>query len=176
MKNLLYPNKGVLILFSIVSLLTLILIVWDLSFTWEFVFGVNFYIILLLIIISILAIISILIDKYKGFKTKKYFIISLIQLLIIWSIAEPVREFQIESSKKKGFKLIKLIESYKKRNNTYPKSLDELENIIAPKITNIGTTYNYKLENNEEYQIGFKSYYGYYFNYDKKNNDWFSKD
>ncbi|WP_324024574.1 hypothetical protein QSV08_15315 [Maribacter sp. BPC-D8] len=179
MKNILNPTKKILILFGILSMVLLTLYVWNYSFAWEFVFGVTHYIVLLLIVLIIGILISSYIDKKNKTKLKYYFIISLIQLLIIWSVANPIREWQVENAKKQGFQIVKLIDKYKLENKENPKSLIELEkeqNVDIPKRTKIGTKYAYKVYENGSYGLSFKSYYGYDFNYDKDSKKWISAD
>jgi len=153
--------------------------VWWFSFAWEFVFGVNQYLIFLLILLFIGFVISVLIDKKYKTNLKTYYIISIVQLLFIWLIATPVREWQIKSSKDEGIQIAEQVESYKDKNDVYPISLAELENETnsnIPKRTIIGTKYIYELNENGNYYIRFKSYYGYDFHYDKVKKEWLTTD
>ncbi|RZS93589.1 hypothetical protein [Aquimarina brevivitae] len=179
MKNILYPKRKTLIIFGVLSMIILTFYVWNYSFAWEFVFGVTYYIVFILIALIIGILISIFIDKKHKSKLKYYFIISLIQLLIIWLVSTPIREWQIENSKEKGTQIIELIDKYKLQNGKYPKSLAELEkksNLDIPERTKIGTKYLYQVYENGNYSLSFKSYYGYDLNYDKLNKEWYVTD
>jgi len=179
LKNISDPKKFTLVLFGILSFLFLVLYVWNFSFVWEFGFGLFFCLTFLLIVLLIGLVISILIDIKQSTKFKYYFIISIIQLLFIWLVSNPIREWQIENSKHNGVAIVEIVEAYKERNGSYPKSLTELENeanVDLPERTSIGTKYNYKLYENENYSIGFKSYYGYDYHYNKVEKEWYSAD
>ena len=179
MRNISHPKKFTLVLFGILSFLFLALYVWNFSFVWEFGFGLVLYLIFLLIVLIIGLVISIFIDIKQSTKFKYYFIISIIQLLFIWLVSNPIREWQIENSKHNGVGIVELVDAYKEKNGTYPKSLTELENetnVDLPKRTSIGTKYIYKLYENGNYSIGFKSYYGYDYHYNKVKKEWYSTD
>ncbi|WBX70346.1 hypothetical protein [Tenacibaculum retecalamus] len=179
MERILHPNKNTLIIFSLLSFVILTLYVWNFSFTWEFVFSVVFYIILLLAILFIGIFISAKIDKKKKSKLKYYFIISFTQLLIIWLLSIPIRNWQIEYSKENGMNIVELVEEYKMNYGNYPKSLSEIEQKMKseiPKWTALGTKYSYELFINGNYSIGFKSYYGYDLHYENLNKEWIATD
>ncbi|TXD80917.1 hypothetical protein ESY86_19740 [Subsaximicrobium wynnwilliamsii] len=179
MNRILQPKIITIILFSLLSFVILTLYVWHFSFTWEFVFGVVFYIIFLLAILLIGILISMKIDSKKKSKLKYYFIISFIQLLIIWLLSIPVSNWQIKYSKENGMNIVELVEKYKISYGTYPKSLSEIEqktNSNIPKWTALGTKYNYEFFDNGNFSVGFKSYYGYDLYYDKRNKKWTSYD
>lgn len=155
------------------------LYVWNFSFISEFGIGLFFYLIFLFIVLLIGLVISIFIDIKQSTKVKYYFIITIIQLLFIWLISNPIREWQIENSKHNGVAIIEIVEAYKERNGSYPKSLIELENeanIDLPIRTSIGTRYNYELYENDNYSLRFKSYYGYDYHYNKVKKEWYSAD
>ncbi|MEP2278835.1 hypothetical protein [Maribacter sp.] len=179
MKNILRPQQTTLVLFGILSFLFLVLYVWHFSFAWEFGFGLIPHLVFLLIVLLIGFVLAVAFDAKQSTKFRFYFIISIIQLLFIWLISNPIREWQIENSKDNGVKIVELIDNYAEKNGTYPKSLIELENVTIidfPKRTSIGTKYIYELLENENYSIGFKSYYGYNYYYDKDNKKWHSTD
>ena len=166
-----------MILFSILSFVILTLYVSH--FSWEFVFSVVFYIIFLLSILFIGIHISIKIDKKKKSKLRFYFIISFTQLLIIWSLSIPIRNWQIEYSKENGMSIVNLVAKYKMDYGIYPKSLSEIEqkmNSDIPKWTALGTKYSYEVFKNGNYSIGFKSYYGYDLHYENMNKEWIATD
>ncbi|WP_282074096.1 hypothetical protein [Polaribacter atrinae] len=179
MERILNPSKKNLIIFSLLSFVVLTLYVWNYSFTWEFVFSVAFYIIFLLVILFIGIFISARIDKKKNSKLKYYFIISFTQLLIIWLISIPTRNWQIEYSKENGMNIVELVEKYKMNYGNYPKSLSEIEQKMksdVPKWTALGTKYTYDIFINGNYSIGFKSYYGYDLHYENLNKEWIATD
>ncbi|MBF04386.1 MAG: hypothetical protein CMP76_13955 [Flavobacterium sp.] len=141
--------------------------------------SIVFYIILLSSILLIGIFISAKIDKKKKSKLRYYFIISFTQLIIIWLISNPIRKWQIEYSKENGINLVELVEKYKMNYGNYPKSLSEIKeksNLDIPSWTALGTKYSYELFENGNYSIGFKSYYGYNFYYDKLNKKWNADD
>ncbi len=179
MKNISQPKKITLVLFGILSFLFIVLYVWNFSFAWEFGFGLILHLILLLIVLVIGLVIAVAIDAKQSTKFKNYFIILIIQLIFIWLVSNPIRVWQIENSKDNGLKIVELIDAYRDKNDAYPKTLTELENemnVDLPKRTVIGTKYIYKLYENENYSIGFKSYYGYDFHYNKEKKEWYSTD
>ncbi|UOX33945.1 hypothetical protein LXD69_00165 [Flavobacterium sediminilitoris] len=105
--------------------------------------------------------------------------ISFTQLLIIWLLSIPVRNWQIEYSKEKGIDIVELVEKYKMNYGDYPKSLSEIDQKMksdVPKWTALGTKYSYKFFENGNYSIGFKSYYGYNLQYNKLNKEWIAYD
>jgi hypothetical protein len=179
LKIISHPKKSTLIIFGILSMIILTLYVWNSSFAWEFAFGVTHYIVFLMIILIIGVFSSVYIDKKHKTELKYYFIIPLSQLLIIWALSTPIRDWQIKKSKENGVKITELIDSYKLQNGKYPKSLFELEeklNLNIPKRTKIGTKFLYKVYEDGSYSFGFKSYYGYNLNYNTLNKKWYITD
>jgi hypothetical protein len=172
---LLKPTKGILIIYSGLSLLFILAYNFYYSFQWQFVFGIGEYMSGLLILILIALYISTKIDLKYNIQLKGYFKISLMQLVFVWIISKPIRTWQIDSSKEKGREIIDILESYKSSYSTYPESLDELD-LDIPRRTNIGTRYWYEKIDNQQYELKFASYYGYWLSYVNDSGEWFYLD
>ncbi|MCW3788928.1 hypothetical protein [Plebeiibacterium sediminum] len=173
--NIINPNLITLILYGLLSLVCLVTYVWWFSFVWEFIFSVTHYIIGLLVTLGIGLNISYTIDKKHGTKLKRYILVSLAQLIIIWTVANPIRTWQIESSKNKARLIIESLETYKMQYDNYPTSLAELGNklnLVLPNRTNIGTKYLYTMYSNKNYSLAFTSYYGYMASYNNEQGEW----
>ena len=179
MKYLLKPNGIVLTIYGIISFVCLLFFFWKISFIWGFLIDISEILISLLIIIIFALATSIMADiKYKC-KTKKYFIISLIQLLVVWIASDPVRSWQIDSSLEKSHSIINALDEYKAKFDCYPESLDVLEdelNVDLPARTNLGTKYLYEQNGTGDYRLKFYSYYGYTAFYNIKGDKWLFKD
>ncbi len=173
--NILNPNLTVMILYGLVSFVFLTAYVWRFSFVWEFLFSVTHYIIGLLAILAFGLNFTYKMDKKHGAKLKRYVWISIMQLIIIWVVSNPIRTWQIESSKNKAGQIIESLETYKMQNDSYPASLAELDNKLnldLPKRTNIGTKYLYTPYSDENYSLAFTSYYGYMASYYNEQGEW----
>jgi hypothetical protein len=173
--SILKPGKIILMLYGVLSLVFIILYVYRFSFVWEFLLGVTFYVIGLLVAILIGLVIAVKADKKFNWRLKQYAIISLIQLLVVWSIANPIRTRQINSSFEKARLIIDPLNTYKKQFGIYPKTLEELQQTLKlqiPSRTNIGTRYWYESDNGQDYRLWFHSYYGYSAFYNNEKNKW----
>ncbi|MFL5730637.1 MAG: hypothetical protein ACJ75J_14210 [Cytophagaceae bacterium] len=169
------PRLTILTIFAIVSFINIAAYVWWFSFVWEFVFGVKHYIIVLLILIIIGLSISIIIDKKFNSRLKKYLIVALVELLFIWSIANPIRTWQINASFTRAKDINESLKKFKTQFGTYPTSLTVLEEKLEldlPKWTYLGTVYEYEQDGNNNYWLRFRSYYGYTASYNKDVDDW----
>jgi hypothetical protein len=177
--RILQPNKLLLFVFGLGSLVILLFFTWIISFLWEFTFSSNFLMICLMIILLLGLLLAYALDKKFSWQTKSYFIISIIELSIIGLIANPLRTWQIDSSIEKAQLIINPLEEYKLKYGFYPNSLSEVENAfqqMMPTRTNIGTRYNYKTVDGESFRLWFQSYYGYKAYYSMENNQWIFTD
>ena len=173
------PNRITLTIYGVFSLMCLTVYVWHFSFIWEFVFSVTHYIVGLLIVMFLGLILTVKIDNKFKMYLKRYFIISIVQLLIIWIVSNPIRNWQINSSIDNARLIINPLDSYKQLFNNYPKSITELKNVLnqdLPERTNIGTFYLYELLNEKDYRLSFQSYYGYIAYYNKEKDEWIFMD
>ena len=173
--SILKPNKALLVLYGVLSFLCLIIYVWKCSFVWEYFFSVTFYIVGLLVTMIIGLGIARLLDEKFNWSSKRYFVVSILQLLVILTISNPVRTWQINNSMEKAQFIIEPLENYKKEFGTYPSTLTELEKNLNQKIpirTNIGTKYSYEIGVEQDYTLWFVSYYGYMAYYNKEQNKW----
>tara|TARA_B110001450_G_scaffold159045_1_gene148367 strand:+ start:664 stop:1215 length:552 start_codon:yes stop_codon:yes gene_type:complete len=178
-ERILKPNFVILLLYGLISLVCLTAYIWRFSFVWEFVFSVTHYIIGLLIVIVIGLVFARVIDKKFNLRLKKYFLVSIIQLLIIWTISNPIRTWQIESSLEKARLIIEPLKTYKEQFGIYPQSLVKLGKTLEqdiPTRTNIGTRYWYEVDNEQDYRLWFVSYYGYTAYYNNEKDDWIITD
>jgi len=172
---MLKPNSKILTIYGLLSLVFLTVFVWRLSFIWEFVFSVTHYVVGLLIALILGLVIARLLDKKLDWQLKRYFVVSIIQLLIIWTVSNPIRTWQIDSSLKEAQFIIEPLEAYKKQNGTYPTTLTEARQKLDKDIpirTNIGTRYQYEIVNEQDYKLWFRSYYGSTANYNKELDKW----
>lgn len=177
--RVLKPDSIILLLYGVLSLFCLTAYIWKFSFVWELIFSVTHFIIGLLVILIIGFVIAKLLDKKFGWQLKKYFLVSIIQLFIIWAISNPIRTWQINSSLEKAQLIIKPLESYKQQFGLYPTTLTELEKTLnknVPTRTNIGTLYEYEIVKEQDYRLWFQSYYGYAAYYNKEKGDWIITD
>lgn len=173
------PNRITLTIYAFFSLIGLTVYVWYFSFIWEFVFSVTHYIVGLLIAMFIGFLLTVKIDNKFKMSIKPYFIISIVQLLTIWVVSNPIRTWQINSSLDKARLIINPLDTYKQQFNTYPRSLTELKNELnhdLPERTNIGTFYSYELLSEKDYRLSFQSYYGYTTYYNKEKDEWIFMD
>ncbi|WP_303278277.1 hypothetical protein [Flavivirga aquimarina] len=95
-------------------------------------------------------------DKKFNWRLKKYFLVSIIQLLIIWVISNPIRTWQIDSSLEKARLIIEPLENYNQQFGTFPATLTELRKKLSKDIpirTNIGTRYWYEVDNKQDYRL-----------------------
>ena len=174
-RQILNPSKNILTLYGVVSLFFLVAYVWNISFVWEYFSSVTFYVIGLLVILLVGLYITFHLDKNFKWKTKQYFKISIIQLVIIWGIANPIRTWQIDSSYTKARLIIEPLKTYKLQYGQYPTTLTELEEKLhqsIPTRTNIGTRYRYELNGGQDYTLHFISYYGYAAYYNNEKDKW----
>lgn len=177
--HILKPNSEILMLYGLFSLTFLTFYVWWFSFGWEFVFSVTHYVFGLFIVLILGFVIANKLDKNKGFKIKRYLLISAVQLILIWLIANPIRTWQIESSLEKANLIIEPLNSYKLKYNSLPITLEELGqklNLEIPTRTNIGTRYLYQIDKEQEYSLSFQSYYGHTAYYNTEHEDWIITD
>jgi hypothetical protein len=173
--KILRPAPITLIIFGIVTFFILLAYVWWYSFTWDFVFGVTFYIAVLAISISVALLAAIFLDRRYGLQVKRYFIVALAELLLIWLAANPVRTIQIEKSFAKGEQLAKSIDKFRNDFGIYPSSLEEIEvklKLDLSKRSYLGTLYEYELAGRDSYSLRFISYYGYTAIYNGKERSW----
>ena len=153
--------------------------VWRFSFAWGFSFSVTHYVVGLLVVLIVGLIIGIIVDSKHDWQLKRYFIVSILQLLFIWAISNPIRSWQIDSSLEKGKLIIDHLETYKVQFGKYPTTLTELGEKInqnIPTRTNIGTRYFYQSNNGKDYILQFQSYYGYTAYYNEDRDDWIITD
>ena len=175
--HILIPRHKILFLYGVFSLLLLTSFVFYFSFSWFI--GIDAYVISLLIALSSATFIASKLDKKHRWKTRMYFRIAIVQLILIWTVSGPIRAWQIESSKAKSELIINSLELYKKDFGVYPNTLEQLKstfNQSLPKRTNLGTKYWYSLIDNQKYQLYFKSYYGYYYQYVCDTGEWIYDD
>jgi hypothetical protein len=176
MKN---PNKIILTIYGVLSLSFIIAIFWIVSFSWTAFISTDVKIAFIFILLLAGLICFSYIDKVSKTKTKKYFIVSLIQFLIIWIFANQVRTWQIETSLKKGNLIIETLEKYKNNFGKYPDTFSQLDkdlNCETPRRTNVGTRFNLNKFELDDYSISFKSYYGYFYFYNSRQKQWFKRD
>lgn len=167
------PKFAILTVFAIISFVNLLAYVWKFSFDW--LFGATPYIVGLGILIFIGLGISILLDKKFDSRMRSFFIIALIELLFIWSIANPIRTWQIKASLAKAKDISDPLRKFKTQFGTYPTSLTDLQEKLKldlPNWTYLGTVYEYEQDGNNNYWLRFQSYYGYTASYDKDKDDW----
>lgn len=165
--------------YGVISLICLTAYIWRFSFVWEYFFSVTHYVVGLLIAMIIGLVIARLVDKKFNWRLKKYFLVSIIQLLIIWGISNPIRTWQIDSSIDKARLIVEPLENYKQQFGVYPTTLTELRKKLkkdVPIRTNIGTRYWYKADNKQDYRLWFHSYYGYTAYYNNEKEDWIITD
>ena len=178
-ERILKPNSLMLSVYGVISLICLTAYIWRFSFVWEYFFSVTHYVVGLLIAMIVGLAIARLVDKKFNWRLKKYFLVSIIQLLIIWGISNPIRTWQIDSSLEKAGQIIEPLENYKEQFGIYPATLTELGNTLGTDIpirTNIGTRYWYELDNNQDFRLWFHSYYGYTAYYNNEKEDWIITD
>ena len=178
-ERILKPNSLFLLLYGVASFVCLTAYIWRFSFVWKFVFSVTHFVVGLLILMVIGLLIARVIDNKFNWRLKKYFLVSLIQLLIIWAISNPIRTWQIESSLEKARLIIEPLQNFKQQFGKYPQSLAELKKIFEhdiPTRTNIGTRYCYEVDNKQDYRLWFVSYYGYTAYYNHEKDDWIITD
>jgi uncharacterized membrane protein len=176
---ILNPDGKTLTIYGILSLVCLTIYIWIFSFVWSFVFSVTFYEVGLLLTLSIGLILTVYTDKKFGLQLKRYFIVSVIQLILLLMVSNPIRTWQIDSSFDKARHIINPILTYKKQFKTYPSSLFELGQTLKQDIpiwTNIGTPYRYELNNNQGFRLSFRSYYGYTAYYNNEQDKWIITD
>ncbi len=174
--KILKPNLYALILFSLFSLFFLTFYIWWFSFTWEFIASIAEFIIALFIVLIIGLRITTFMDKRMNWKLSYYIRIAIIQLLFLWGISNPVRNWQIKKSKNRASIIIENLEKYKQEFNYYPSNLDIINNryeIRLPVRTLLGTRYWYEVkEPKQDSSLSFYSYYGYIAYYNVKNHKW----
>jgi len=172
------PKLTILLIFSLVSLINLTAYVWLFSFDWFFG-STPYYILGLLILIIIGLVVSIFIDKKNNTGLKKYLLIALVELLFIWSIANPIRTWQIRTSLVEAEDISESLRKFKRQFGTYPTTLDDLQEKLKldiPNWTYLGTVYEYEQDGNDNYRLSFRSYYGYTASYVKDEGDWIFND
>lgn len=169
------PTRSLLIVFSVVLFVILTAVVWWFSFSWELVFSVTYYMIWLLILFTIGFIVSLVIDNSFQAQLKKYFVIAVAELLLIWAVSNPIRTWQINASFAQAKAISESLKNFKSRFGTYPASLTELEkklNLDLPDLTYLGTVYKYEQMGINDYRLWFQSYYGYTASYNKDYDNW----
>ena len=173
--KILNPNFLVLLIYGLLSLVILTFFNLNASFGLFYTLYLYSHFIGLFIAIALGLIISFYIDKKGKTLLKRYFIISIIQLVVVWTIAEPFRNWQIERAQLKAEQIIKPLEQYKKKYKSYPETLEKLKeklNIEIPTRTSLGTYYWYEFDNRNSYKLSFYSYYGYIASYNKEKKKW----
>lgn len=169
------PKLAVLTVFAGVSFINLTAYVWWFSFVWEMVVSVTTYVVGLLMLMIIGLGIAILIDNKFHSQLKRYFIIALLELLLIWSIANPIRTWQVKESFSRARSITDPLIKFKAQFGTYPASLTEVQEKLKldlPQWTYLGTVYKYEQTGSENYWLSFQSYYGYTAHYNKDKDEW----
>ncbi len=172
-------TKNKLSYFGILSFLFLTFYVWNFSFTWDFILGVTDFVVGLLILLTIGLVLATIIDYQRQIRIKRYFIVPIIQLLFIWAISDPVRNWQMESTFEKSEIIIESLETYKDQFGVYPETLSELSrklNRRIPRWTNLGTRYWYEEDKVFGFGLRYQSYYGYTTAYSILSKEWSSQD
>ena len=175
--RVLKPNKSIFVIYCFLSFIGLIVYVWIFSFSWFF--DVNHFLVAMLVFLLVGLLIALFLDRKFNYGLKNYFWVSIVQLLLIWLVSSPIRNWQVESSLKKAELITKPLEFYKRQNGRYPNTLMELEkqlNIDIPLRTNIGTRFRYEVNSDNDYRLEFLSYYGYTTQYSIDDNEWFNYD
>ena len=129
--------------------------------------------------LCILFLAAFFLDRKFMTNLKRYFVVVILQIIIIWPVAEPVQNWQIEIAIEKSEEIIFAIYSYKKQCSVYPHNLFVLNENRSAKIsfkTGFGTEFEYKLIDSNEYTLNFISYKGNtaYYNQDLK--EWVFRD
>ena len=174
---LLHPNRLILLIYGVFSFVFLLGFIWLYSFS--FYFQVGDYNTVLLAALIVLLFLASIFDRRYGSNIKKYIITTVAQLILLWIVSDPIRTWQINSSLEHSKIITNSLKAYKSDKGTYPITLVELskqQSIDLPNRTNLGTKYWYKRLNQQDYQLEFRSYYGYYYSYSIKDEAWYCYD
>lgn len=177
--RILKPGKAILILYGVFSFVFLLVYVWRVSFVWDYFFGPNAYIYVLMAAIIAGLLFALYFDQKKGWRLKRYFILSLLQLVLVWILAHPVRTWQINRSMERAKSITESLEAYKQKFGQYPVTLQELGEKLdkeLPKRTCLGTRYFYQQHGQNDYRLKFMSYYGNTAYYNNEENTWLVTD
>lgn len=151
-RHIFIPRGLILLFYALCSLVVLTGYVWVFSFDVSFIYNISQLILSFLLVLGLIS--ALVLDWRLNSKLKRYWLLSITQLILIWAVSSPVKKWQIESSKNKAELLIQAIESHYDQHNSYPGTFLDIQEDI-PLRSNLGTIYEYRLKDEYEYVLWF---------------------